>query len=253
MLERLMGPNDLRLDRADRDAAIVLLTATSLLVLFFYWGRPGGYVASGTAARVRDLTAGSGIDFVGSGAYMWWGISSLWWRLAVPFGIAWWFLGMRPRDLGLRFRGIGRHWPVYGAMFAVMIPVLVWASSFDSFLRFYPFYSRAGAGGVAFWIYEVGYALQFVGVESFFRGFMTFGLAPRFGLLAVPMMTVPYTMIHFAKPMPEAVAAIVAGLVLGFMALRTRSFVPGIAVHVGVAIVMDLLVLARLGQLGNVV
>jgi len=65
------------------------------------------------------------------------------------------------------------------------------------------------------------------------------------------MMTVPYTMIHFSKPMPEAFAAIVAGLVLGTMAVRSRSFVPGIFLHVAVAITMDLLVLGRLGALGN--
>lgn len=252
MLERLLGTDEIHFDREDRDAAIVLLTGTVLLVLFFYWGRPGGYVASGTSARIRDLTAGNGVDIVGSGAYMWWGVSSLIWRLVVPFGIAWWLLGMRPKDLGLRFRGVARHLPMYGAMFAVMLPVLVWASSFESFLGFYPFYDRAGEGGAAFWIYEIGYALQFVGVESFFRGFLTFGLARRFGVLAVLIMTVPYTMIHFAKPMPEATAAIVAGLVLGYMALRSKSFVPGIALHVGVAITMDMLVLARLGQLGNI-
>jgi membrane protease YdiL (CAAX protease family) len=61
-------------------------------------------------------------------------------------------------------------------------------------------------GGAGLWVYWAGYALQFVGVEAFFRGYLTFGLAPRFGWLAVPIMTVPYTMIHFAKPMPEAVA-----------------------------------------------
>ena len=247
MLERLTGGDDLL-----RFEMRILLVATVLLLLFYYWGRPGGYVASGTSARIRDLTSGSSVDFVGSGAYMWWGVSSLVLRLAVPFGLAWWWLGMRPGELGLRFRGIGKHLPIYGAMFAVMLPVLVWASSFDSFLRFYPFYNRAGAGGLAFWIYEVGYGLQFVGVESFFRGFMTFGLARRFGLLAVPIMTVPYTMIHFSKPMPEATAAIIAGLVLGYMALRSRSFVPGVFLHVGVAITMDLLVLGRTGQLGNI-
>ncbi len=60
-------------------------------------------------------------------------------------------------------------------------------------------------------------------------------------------------MIHFAKPMPEATAAIVAGLVLGVMALRSKSFVPGVFLHVGVALTMDLLVLARTGGLGNIV
>ena len=42
-------------------------------------------------------------------------------------------------------------------------------------------------------------------------------------------------------------------LALGYLALRSKSFVPGIFLHVGVAITMDLLVLWRLGALGNIV
>ena len=111
--------------------------------------------------------------------------------------------------------------------------------------------SRREITGMAL-IFEAGYAMQFVGVEAFFRGFMTFGLYRRFGLLSVVIMTIPYTMIHFSKPMPEAFAAIIAGLVLGVMALRSKSFVPGIVLHVAVAITMDLLVLWRVGALANI-
>ena len=80
---------------------------------------------------------------------------------------------------------------------------------------------------------------------------MTFGLLRRFGWLSILVMTVPYTMIHFTKPMPEATAAIFAGLILGYLAVRSKSFVPGIFLHAGVALTMDLLVLWRMGALGN--
>ncbi len=244
--------DDLTLDRADREAFIVLLSSTILLLVFSYWGRPSFYTRSGLIGWVGELDGGSYADLADAAAYLWWGLSSLLWRVGIPLAIGVWILKWRPADLGFRLRGIASHLPAYGAMYLVMLPVLVWVSSFDSFLTFYPFYERAGEGGMGFWVYEIGYALQFVGVEAFFRGFMTFGLAPRFGLLAVPIMTVPYTMIHFAKPMPEATAAIVAGLVLGVMALRSKSFVPGVFLHVGVAITMDVLVLARTGGLGNI-
>jgi membrane protease YdiL (CAAX protease family) len=65
-------------------------------------------------------------------------------------------------------------------------------------------------------------------------------------------MTVPYVMIHFVKPMPEAVAAIFAGLILGYLAVRSKSFVPGFVLHVAVAMTMDFLVLWRIGALGAV-
>ena len=58
-------------------------------------------------------------------------------------------------------------------------------------------------------------------------------------------MTVPYTMIHFHKPFPECLGALGAGLLLGFLALRYRSFLGGVVLHSLVAVTMDLLAVSR--------
>jgi membrane protease YdiL (CAAX protease family) len=79
----------------------------------------------------------------------------------------------------------------------------------------------------------------------FFRGFLLFGLYRRLGYYAIPVMVIPYTMIHFGKPVPETFAAIIAGFVLGYLALKSRSVLWGWAVHWGVAITMDLMVIGR--------
>ncbi len=94
---------------------------------------------------------------------------------------------------------------------------------------------------------EFVYGLQFVGVEFFFRGFLVFGLKRRFGAYAIVVMMVPYCMIHFGKPLAETLASIIAGLALGFMSLRTRSIVLGVAIHMTVALSMDF---ASMGQKG---
>lgn len=253
MLRRRLEPliEDLDLSHDDRDAVVVLLSSAVLLLLFSYWGRPSFYASSGIIDRVRSLDSPTLADLADAGAYVWWGLSSILLRVVAPLAIGVWVLKWRPSDLGYRLKGIGSHLWMYGLAYVVMLPVLVWVSGFDSFSTYYPFYERAAEGGLGFWVYEVGYAFQFVGVEAFFRGFMTFGLFPRFGYLAVPIMTIPYTMIHFVKPAPEAAGAIVAGLVLGYLALKSKSFVPGIFLHVGVAVTMDLLVLGRAGALGS--
>jgi len=235
--------------RADSDAAVVLLAATVLLTVFHYWGRPDFYVRSGLIDWAASNLGGPLGEFPGVGAYLWWGATSLALRLLAPLGIVVWVLRSRPADFGFRVRGTAAHLAPYVLMYLVMLPILVWVSTFRSFSTYYPFYARAAEGGVAFWLFEIGYAFQFVGLEAFFRGFLTFGLARRFGLLAIPMMTVPYTMIHFGKPAPEAFAAMIAGLALGYLALRSKSFVPGIFLHVAVAITMDVLVLSRAGSL----
>ena len=94
--------------------------------------------------------------------------------------------------------------------------------------------------------------MQFLGLEAFFRGFLVFGLYPRLGVYAVPVMVIPYTMIHFGKPAPETFAAVIAGFILGYLALKSRSFLWGWMLHWGVAITMDLLVIGREFGFGNI-
>ena len=61
----------------------------------------------------------------------------------------------------------------------------------------------------------------------------------RLGPYVIFVMTIPYCMIHFGKPIQETLGAIVAGILLGFMALKTRSIWLGAALHIAVAWTMD--------------
>ncbi|MFZ0488303.1 MAG: CPBP family intramembrane glutamic endopeptidase [Arenicellales bacterium] len=150
-------------------------------------------------------------------------------------------------SLGLSLRYCGPHWRFYWLLVLVMAPVLWVASSAPSFYHFYPMYKPVD---LAHWAtYEVVYLLQFVCVEFFFRGFALFRLESRFGLHAVTLMVIPYALIHIHKPLPEAVAAIVAGLVLGTLAIKSRSIWPGVLVHTSVAFMMDVFALAHAGRL----
>jgi len=44
---------------------------------------------------------------------------------------------------------------------------------------------------------------------------------------------------HYSKPLPEALGSIIAGVLLGILALETRSFIYGAAIHWLVAMTMD--------------
>ncbi len=59
------------------------------------------------------------------------------------------------------------------------------------------------------------------------------------GSTSIFAMMIPYVMIHFGKPLPECFAAIIAGVVLGTLAMRTRSIWAGFLIHVSVALAMD--------------
>ena len=93
------------------------------------------------------------------------------------------------------------------------------------------------------------YALQFVALEFFFRGFLVHGLAPRLGWVSIFVMIVPYNMLHYGKPMPEALVAIAGGLVLGTLSLKTRSIWWGASLHIAIAITMDVCALWHAGRL----
>lgn len=157
----------------------------------------------------------------------------------------------RWRDMGLTWRGVRSHAWIYGLMFVVMAPLLWFFSASPSFQHTYPFYKVARYSLTGFLLWEFFYAAQFFSLEFFFRGVLIHGLKHRFGVYAVMVSVVPYCMIHFGKPFPETLGAIIAGTVLGFLSLRTGSVLLGVAIHVSVALSMDVLSLWRQGFLAQ--
>jgi membrane protease YdiL (CAAX protease family) len=154
-------------------------------------------------------------------------------------------------DYGLKVRSILNAWPLYVLFVCVMVP-LVWIfSATEHFQNMYPFLRVTSREQVhtELWKWELAYAAQFIALEFFFRGFLVHGTKLRFGVYAVFVSMVPYVQIHFQKPMPEATASIIAGIVLGYMSLVTRSVWLGAALHIGVAWGMDSACLYRKGLL----
>jgi membrane protease YdiL (CAAX protease family) len=151
-------------------------------------------------------------------------------------------------DFGLRVRGFMAHAWIYALCVAVMVPVLLLVSRQPDFADYYPMYKGAGRSWLDFVIWEAFYLGQFFTLELFFRGFILRALR-GFGAGAIWAMVVPYCMIHYGKPYLEACAAIAAGIVLGSLAMRTRSIYAGFLVHGTVAVLMDVLALSRRGYL----
>ena len=56
-------------------------------------------------------------------------------------------------------------------------------------------------------------------------------------------MVIAYDIIHFGKPMAQSHRALLAGIVMGWFALRSKSILPGIVFNWGVAVTMDSFVL----------
>ncbi len=184
------------------------------------------------------------------GYLMFWALGQVLLYVAIPVIQILFFFRQSLSDYGLKVWGFASLWWLYLAMLSVMIPIVLMVSHTDSFQDTYPFYRGSLKEPLwpRFWIWEAAYFLQFIGLEFFFRGYLLHGVKRRFGAYAIFVMMIPYCMIHFGKPMPETFAAIAAGIILGFMCLKTRSIWMGAALHVSVALTMDFCSLWRLGR-----
>jgi membrane protease YdiL (CAAX protease family) len=148
-------------------------------------------------------------------------------------------------DMGLRTRGFFKHAWIYGAFLAVVLPVMLLVSREPDFGSYYPFYKGCSRSWYDFLVWEGMYFGQFFALEMFFRGFWLGALRRSFGSGAIFAMAVPYCMIHFGKPFLEANGAIVAGIALGSLSMKTKSIYQGFFVHITVAGLMDWLALSH--------
>lgn len=154
----------------------------------------------------------------------------------------------RLSEYGLSFNNVLSSYKVYLVFFLIMVPLILLVSTTDSFQNKYPFYSPMGESLWPNFIYwQCIYFIQFFALEFFFRGFMLHGIKKRFGFYSIWVMMIPYCMIHFQKPLPETIGAILAGIALGALSLKSRSIWLGVAIHYSVAITMDLAALYQKG------
>ncbi len=227
----------------------MLLTFLGVLLANRYLGslRELGWVAdlvgslgfAGAAERLDTFFVGG--EHFGYKKNMYFGLFRVVSYLVPAFVVGRWVLRRPMKEFGWAVDRDWKHIRIYLALFLAMVPVVLLVSTLDSFQDFYPFYEPSGTESVWPWFvtWEIVYLLQFIGLELFFRGFALHGLVPRFGNMAIFVVLIPYVMIHFAKPAPEAVGSIVAGLVLGYLSLRSKSAVWGGLLHFGVALLMD--------------
>ena len=245
----------------DVKTVAVVLTAAGCLVLHNYAGNPDrvawlfgmlAELAAGPDARGDVVATLSAWTADQDARLAWFALSAVFAYAVVPGLVVKLFLREKLADFGAGVRGVAADWPVYLAFAAVMLPVVYLCSAEPRFQEVYPFYrvnTRADVGP-RFVRWELVYALQFVGLEFFFRGFLVHGTKHRFGVYAVFLMVVPYCMIHFHKPLPETLGSIAAGVALGVVSLATRSVWPGAALHVLVAWGIDASILFRRGLIG---
>ncbi len=236
-----------------RPAACLVITAVVLTVQEYYGGRQ--FFQTTLRPELEELYLGPWPwlrleRYDELYAYGWWCFSRsagyvllplLTWKLLFPSDSL--------LDMGLRGRGFFEHLWVYAVCLGIVVPVMLIVAHQPDFGSYYPFYKQSSRSIFDFMAWEAMYWVQFFSLELFFRGWMVGALRHNLGSAAIFVMAVPYCMIHYGKPYLEAHGAIVAGVVLGSLAMRTRSIYAGFLLHITVALSMDLLSLYKRGAI----
>ena len=234
----------IRFSGLSSEARFVVISSMLLLIVFLGFGR------SDTFHRLFEpfIPKDARTPLLG---FAYFATCSVLLRLVIPYLLVRFKLRQPPREYGYVVRG-GTRWRwVYLALFVFMVPLVVWTSTLPDFQASYPQTRGLMTGNQVslrlFILYQLAYFMMFLSGESFWRGYMTFGLGRDLGVTALPWMVMMYSIGHYAKPILEVNGSIIAGFVLGYLALRHRSFFLGALLHWSIALTMDLAVLYQRG------
>ena len=177
--------------------------------------------------------------------YLYWFIGNFFSFFILPLLIIIIILKDKPRNFGLRIGDFRPGLRISFYFILVMILIAWFASSSSSFGNTYPLFQRTKESWDLFLVYEVGLLVYVFAWEFIWRGFMLFGLEEKFGYYAVLIQMIPFVILHNGKPSIETFSAIIGGIALGILALRTRSFLYCVIVHISVMFTIDLFSVLR--------
>lgn len=111
------------------------------------------------------------------------------------------------------------------AIAVIILPIPAWIASHDpEHLKTYPLSSLATASAGSFVLWSFLHLLHYVGWECFFRGFIGLGMRTILGSFGALMLQVLLTTVmHLDKPTGETLGAIVGGIYMGLLTLRSGS------------------------------
>ena len=143
--------------------------------------------------------------------------------LFIPFLIVVFLFRENPTEYGFSLGDwkLGVALTVIGIL--LMTPVIYYLARGDSETQKYYSSMVVGLPWTTF--------LNLIGWEFFFRGWVLFGYARKFGHEALWLQAVPFALAHIGKPELETFSTIFGGFAFGWIAWRTGSFLYPFLIH----------------------
>ena len=162
-------------------------------------------------------------------------VSHMVYYLFIPLAAGFLIFRDKPQDYGIR---IGR-WKLAIVLTIVTLAVfslIVYGAS--KIPEVYAYYHKHSINWPP---YILGRTLYMFSWEFIFRGYMLFGLEKSIGKSAIFVQAIPFVLLHFGATDLETLITIPEGFILGYLAYKTRSFLPCFIVHIGIDVLMDVL------------
>ncbi len=223
---------------------VIVCGASALLIISHYQGS-AGFFRTLVGARFDAHPWSSVLG------HFWWFASSFALYLVIPLLLAVATRGSFNERYGFGLGDWRAGLQITALFLVVMLPATWVASKLDAFKGMYPlagtatYTAQLGGGKTAvswslFLTYEALYLAYFVAWEFLFRGWMVHGISPAWGRgPAILAQMMPFAVMHLGKAELEALGSIIAGVALGILSMRTRSFWYGALIHGVVAVWMD--------------
>ncbi len=148
--------------------------------------------------------------------------------LLIPLAAGWLLFRDKPQDYGIR---IGRR---KSAVVLTLVCLATMAGILYAVTKRPDFYSYYHKSHIDWPEFLRNAALYMFAWEFLFRGYMLFGLEKSIGKSAIFVQTIPFVLLHIGKPFLETLACIPGGFIFGYVAYRTRSFLPCFIIHFGI-------------------
>jgi len=250
--------------------SLILINASILLLLHHKYFRRGKIRRNILGELGIKVTKGEITELY---SYAIWGISSFFFYFVVPLILIKLLHRRRLTDFGVGFGDYKLGLKIFGLFLAVMLPLTIlvgllpdicnaigWAGGAKSLGTFSTFYPKVkwinpsliGKADIStsavigrMLLVHLFLLIYFIGWEFIYRGYMLFGLYDRYGFAAILIANIPFVVLHYSKPLPEALGSVIAGIALCVLALKTRSFWPCAFLHWVIAASMEMVVVFR--------